>query len=361
MAANVPWGNAIGPLALPARHELSRGSIKILSKFNGDGKTSLDDHISAFFTACVVLLVEYEDVAIRLFIETLHDIITDWFHYLPNGCITSWDDMKTKFENRFKTAEDEHALLAQVSQAKKEPTEPMRNFVAKFNKMVNKVLAGIHPNLDGQKYFFIKAHQPEVCYQLRRASVATLELAQSLAIEIEDDLIMAGKFKKNSLKGKSQETLNALETILTKITGAPTRLAIEAAPATNSKCDVIEESDDEIEVVEIDEEDPDSETSETAVEDLEEESNNHLFEYRSDEEDEYEEIIEDMNSQSFAIFTRSQKKDQDTTKAGDKEVSKETLKGSKIKEAPKEFKDTEVFKGQDYLKERRAFARSISY
>ncbi|KAH9296392.1 hypothetical protein KI387_039980, partial [Taxus chinensis] len=129
-----------------------------------------------------------------------------------------------------------------------------------------------------------------------------------------------------------------------RIAGAPTRLAIEAAPTTNSKCDVIEESDDEIEVVEVDEEEPDSETSEPAVEDPEEESNNHFFEYRSDEEDEYEEIIEDMNSQSFAVFTRSQKKDQDTTKAGDREVSKETLKGSKIKEAPKESRETEVSK-----------------
>ncbi|KAH9293134.1 hypothetical protein KI387_041663 [Taxus chinensis] len=89
MAANVPWGNAIGPLALPARHELPRGSRKILPKFDGDGKTSPDDHISAFFAACAVLSVEYEDVAIRLFIETLHDIAADWFHHLPNGCITS--------------------------------------------------------------------------------------------------------------------------------------------------------------------------------------------------------------------------------------------------------------------------------
>ncbi|KAH9324287.1 hypothetical protein KI387_004465, partial [Taxus chinensis] len=63
--------------------------------------------------------------------------------------------------------------------------------------------------------------------------------------------------------------------------------------------------------------------------------------YRSDEEDEYREIMEDMNSQSFAVFTRSQKKEQDTTKAGDKEVSKETPKESKTNEAPKESKVTE--------------------
>ncbi|KAH9307192.1 hypothetical protein KI387_044407, partial [Taxus chinensis] len=82
------------------------------------------------------------------------------------------------------------------------------------------------------------------------------------------------------------------------ITGALTRLAIEAAPATNSKCDVIEESDDEVEVVEVDEEELDSGTYELEVEDHEE-SNNHFFKYHLEEEDAYKEIVEDMNSQSF--------------------------------------------------------------
>ncbi|KAH9322738.1 hypothetical protein KI387_017377, partial [Taxus chinensis] len=53
-----------------------------------------------------------------------------------------------------------------------------------------------------------------------------------------------------------------------RIAGAPTRLAIEAAPVTNSKCDVIEESNDEIKVVEVGEEEPDSETSKPEFEDL---------------------------------------------------------------------------------------------
>ncbi|KAH9288794.1 hypothetical protein KI387_032911, partial [Taxus chinensis] len=58
----------------------------------------------------------YEDVAIRLFVKTLQDVVTDWFHHLPNRCITNWNDMKTKFEDQFKTTEDKHALLSQLSQ-----------------------------------------------------------------------------------------------------------------------------------------------------------------------------------------------------------------------------------------------------
>ncbi|KAH9310321.1 hypothetical protein KI387_044726, partial [Taxus chinensis] len=50
---------------------------------------------------------------------------------------------------------------------------------------------------------------------------------------------------------------------------APKRLVIEAAPTTNSKCDVIEESDDEVEIVEVDEEEPEFGTSELEVEEFE--------------------------------------------------------------------------------------------
>lgn len=54
----VPWGAAIGLLALGNQlHELPTGSRKHLPNFLGDGKVSIKDHISAFFTACTVLRV----------------------------------------------------------------------------------------------------------------------------------------------------------------------------------------------------------------------------------------------------------------------------------------------------------------
>lgn len=54
----VPWGAAIGPLALGNQlHDLPIGSRKHLPKFSGDGKVTAEDHISAFFTACAILRV----------------------------------------------------------------------------------------------------------------------------------------------------------------------------------------------------------------------------------------------------------------------------------------------------------------
>ncbi|KAH9326512.1 hypothetical protein KI387_006690, partial [Taxus chinensis] len=99
---------------------------KSFPKFRGDGKVHPDEHIAAFIVACGILGVEHEDVSVRIFVETLQDNVVDWFYHLPVGTITNWNTMTTQFEQRFKPAEDVHALLAQISHIKKEPFEPMR-------------------------------------------------------------------------------------------------------------------------------------------------------------------------------------------------------------------------------------------
>lgn len=87
----IPWGSTIGPLALGNQlHYLPMVSRKNLPKFLGYGKVSAEDHINAFFSACAVLGVQYEDVSIWLFVETLIDVATEWFNQIFAGSINNW-------------------------------------------------------------------------------------------------------------------------------------------------------------------------------------------------------------------------------------------------------------------------------
>ena len=77
MAAN-PWDAQVGPLALGGNlHPLPKGAREVLPKFYGDGKKSTNEHLNAFNTACAVLVVAHEDVAIRLFVQTLIDDVAN--------------------------------------------------------------------------------------------------------------------------------------------------------------------------------------------------------------------------------------------------------------------------------------------
>lgn len=83
MAALGPWGQNFGPLNLTSPlHPLPRGSRKNILKFFGDGKQHLDEHIVAFHIACRIIGVEYEDIAISLFVETLQGVVADRFYHL---------------------------------------------------------------------------------------------------------------------------------------------------------------------------------------------------------------------------------------------------------------------------------------
>ena len=72
-----PWAAATRPLALNAYHPLPSRSRKNFPKFSGDEKVTTDEHIKSFFAATHILGVGHEDVALRLFVETLTNSVAD--------------------------------------------------------------------------------------------------------------------------------------------------------------------------------------------------------------------------------------------------------------------------------------------
>lgn len=90
MAANNPWGAIVGPLNLGLNlNPLPKAARDHLPKFSGDGTVTVDEHLNAFSVACGVIAVQHEDVAIRLFIQTLTGVTVDWFYHLPNSVIAT--------------------------------------------------------------------------------------------------------------------------------------------------------------------------------------------------------------------------------------------------------------------------------
>ncbi len=81
-------GNAFGPLNLaPPLHVLD-GSRRNFPKFIDDEQHP-NEHIVAHYIACGVHSVGYEDVSIRLFVETLQGVVVDWFYHRPPHTITN--------------------------------------------------------------------------------------------------------------------------------------------------------------------------------------------------------------------------------------------------------------------------------
>ena len=81
---------------------------------------------------------------------------------------------------------------------KQEENDGMREFIAKFNKLASIIPTTFQPTATNLKCFFINTQVHEVSFLLRRVALATLVLVQSLATEIENDLILVGKIRKDA-------------------------------------------------------------------------------------------------------------------------------------------------------------------
>ena len=65
---------------------------------------------------------------------------------------------------------------------KKEMHEPMREFVAKFNRLIQRTPTASRPNVENQKSFFINVVHLDVSFHLIKDACADLATAYRLAI-----------------------------------------------------------------------------------------------------------------------------------------------------------------------------------
>ncbi|KAH9294898.1 hypothetical protein KI387_038486, partial [Taxus chinensis] len=84
-------------------------------------------------------------------------------------------------------------LLVQLVQMKKETSESMRDFIARYDRVIRRIPEDVVPPENNLKRFFISALPSEVGFFLRRAQPRTLREAKDYVIETDDDLILSGK------------------------------------------------------------------------------------------------------------------------------------------------------------------------
>ena len=79
---------------------------------------------------------------------------------------------------------------------KKEMHEPMREFFAKFNRLIQRIPATSRPNEENQKILFFNVVPLDVSFHLIEDVVIDLAPTQRLAIQLEDALITTRKWRR---------------------------------------------------------------------------------------------------------------------------------------------------------------------
>ena len=97
--------------------------LKLLPWFTGEDSTSAQRHIENFCVFAENLNVENLDVVLRLFFQSLDGESQNWFKYLVDNTITSWEEMDNLFTLKWGEKRDHGYVLTDFNALKKRHNE----------------------------------------------------------------------------------------------------------------------------------------------------------------------------------------------------------------------------------------------
>uniref|UniRef100_A0A151UGJ3 Retrotransposon gag domain-containing protein n=1 Tax=Cajanus cajan TaxID=3821 RepID=A0A151UGJ3_CAJCA len=100
---------------------LKAGLIYLLPKFHGRAGEDPHKHLKEFNIVCSTMRphnVPEDHIFLKAFPFSLEDLAKDWLYYLAPGSITSWDDLKRVFLEKFFPA-SRTTLLEKMAQSKR--------------------------------------------------------------------------------------------------------------------------------------------------------------------------------------------------------------------------------------------------
>ena len=97
-----PMAARFAPLCLPALlHDLPQNYSQRISLFDGEGDITAKQHVAKFEYFIDLEEVDYANVKMRLFAQSLSGEEKKWFKYLPDGFIMNFQAFQNAFLNRW--------------------------------------------------------------------------------------------------------------------------------------------------------------------------------------------------------------------------------------------------------------------
>jgi hypothetical protein len=210
------------PLDLPPiLHDLPVNYINNLPRFDGENeKITAEKHIQNLEDFLDLYEVEDDDVYIRMFALSLGGKVKDWFKNLPAASIRNFHQFMQVFLDRWVIRVNVFLILEEYEHLKRKPGETIHQFSARFNKVYHAIPADIRPPPGSAHLHYPDAFDPEMTFQLRERNTASLEEMQSIAVDVETNLLI----KRSQLKDKEMEQLKSSEDKLEILASAMEKL-----------------------------------------------------------------------------------------------------------------------------------------
>jgi hypothetical protein len=121
------------------QHEVPILPKGIVKEFSRDGTMDAKRHLHLFLDVCDFHRVEYDDVMVRLFLQTLSERAYEWYTSFPNRSICSFNNLESMFLTMFSPPISYHTLLTDFTQIGLRKNERIQYFNLRFNKTLSRI------------------------------------------------------------------------------------------------------------------------------------------------------------------------------------------------------------------------------
>jgi hypothetical protein len=195
LARYAPLVFPVGLHALPATDYM-----KYLPRYNGEGDVTAEEHLVAFYNFADNFNIDYADVWMRLFVQSLDGEVRKWFQGLPPASIADIDALDEAFIKKWGDRRDYLYYITEFGALKRKNGESISDFTKRFNKMYGRIPDEIKPTEASAKITYANAFDAEFSLLLRERRSTTLLSMQEATIEVESNILASDRLKTRSDK-----------------------------------------------------------------------------------------------------------------------------------------------------------------
>ena len=130
-----------------------------------------------------------------MFVQSLEGNVIIWFTQLATDSIHYWNELITIFKNQWGFKKDLVYYLTKFEELKRNPSEPIADYIKRFNKIYRKMPPNCRPPVTSTKVSFSKAFDDDFAVILREITSHTLKYMQANSIEVEANRSAPSKLK----------------------------------------------------------------------------------------------------------------------------------------------------------------------
>ena len=149
--------------------------------------------------------VDYADVKMRLFSQSLLGEAKKWFKDFPDGSIMNFQAFQNAFLDRWDDKQNPLQLLSQYNSLKKGGFEFVHEFSSRFMRVYNSIPEDIKPSAATAKLHYAGAFDSDFAFPLRERKSVSLATMFTAALEVEVNMMASGKMKHRYIDRRKKE------------------------------------------------------------------------------------------------------------------------------------------------------------